>query len=786
MPLLHKLNPPQQEAVLHGDGPLLVLAGAGSGKTRVIVHRIAHLIRERGVPAWQILAVTFTNKAAGEMRERVVQVLGEGDIPLISTFHSFCARILRSEAQHLGYDRSFAIYDDKDCERLLKECALQLNLDDKRYPVKALASAIDEFKNAGLAPDQVSTGTPYEATLARVYALYQERLKRCNAADFGDLLLLMVQLFEQFPEVLKKYQERYRYILVDEYQDTNPVQYRLVRLLAGTRQNLCVVGDDDQSIYGWRGADIRNILEFEKDFPGVKVVKLEQNYRSSKNILDAAWNVVEKNRGRKPKRLWTENPGGESIVYRTLPNEWDEARTVCRETERWLNSGGDLSEVAVFYRTNAQSRVIEDALVSSGIAYHMVGGVRFYARLEVKDILAYLKVLDNPADDVALKRIINTPPRGIGNTTVQRVSELAAQKSISFYRALLEAATGTLLAAGARGKVAAFVDELRRYRSMADTLPLGELAAAVMQDSGYLARLKEAGSEEARERIGNLEELVTAMQAFEQGEGEKGLAAFLEQVALVSDLEQEGEGKKSSVTLMTLHSAKGLEFPVVFMIGMEERLFPHVRALEDPVQMEEERRLCYVGMTRAKKRLYLLNVHRRHIFGQEQRNQPARFLRDVPPELLDTGDLFGAAGTGSVSGSAGLPGGYAAPRSGYGAGYRGGQGTPGGYGASDDDYHNQETGYATPAAAPAVPAASGHNLASLFEEEMEPEFDNEVRQVHEDEAEGVRLGMRVRHGQFGRGIIRKIEGEGDNQKVIVQFSIGYKKLLVRFAGLERD
>jgi len=764
MKLLHNLNPPQKEAVLHGEGPLLVLAGAGSGKTRVIVHRIAHLIHERGVPPWQILAVTFTNKAAGEMRERVSQMLDQGAAPLISTFHSTCARFLRHDIRHLGYDSNFAIYDDKDCEKLLKDCAGELNLDEKKYPPKALGSAIDEFKNAGLTPDQVPTGSPYQATLARVYAVYQERLRRCNAVDFGDLLLLTVRLFEEHPEVLHKYQERYRWILVDEYQDTNPVQYRLVQLLAGERRNLCVVGDDDQSIYGWRGADIRNILEFEKDFPGVKVVKLEQNYRSSKTILDGAWNVVEKNRGRKPKRLWTENPDGEPIVYRTLPNEWEEARLVCRETERFIAEGGDLAEVAVFYRTNAQSRVVEDAMVSAGIPYHMVGGLRFYARLEVKDILAYLKVLDNPADEVALKRIINTPPRGIGNSTVQRISQLASDRAIPFYDAMLDATDGSFLPPAARRSVAAFIVELEKYRELAASLPLPELAAAVIQDSGYLARLKALGSDEARERIENLQELVTAMQVFESGEGEKGLANFLEQVALVSDLEQEGEKKKSSATLMTLHSAKGLEFPLVFMVGMEERLFPHVRALEDPDQMEEERRLCYVGMTRAKKRLFLLNVRRRHIFGQEQMNQAARFIRDIPSELLDTGELFQQ----------------------YGSGYGTGQGE-----------QHQPASYQKSPAAPwsspmnlpkgASPPASAHNLASLFEEEMEPELDNEVRRVPEEHEEGVYLGMRVRHAQFGPGVVRKIEGEGDNQKVIIAFaSVGFKKLLVRFAGLERD
>ncbi|WP_136524011.1 ATP-dependent helicase [Geomonas ferrireducens] len=734
MKLLHNLNPPQKEAVQHGEGPLLVLAGAGSGKTRVIVHRIAYLIHERGVPPWQILAVTFTNKAAGEMRERIRHMLGDGETPLVSTFHSTCARFLRNDIKSLGYDPNFAIYDDKDCERLLKDCAAELNLDEKRYPVKLLGSSIDEFKNQGMSPFDVPADSPYQATLARVYRCYQERLKRCNAVDFGDLLLLTVQLFEEHPEVLEKYLKRYRWIMVDEYQDTNPVQYRLVQLLAGERQNLCVVGDDDQSIYGWRGADIRNILEFEKDFPNVKVVKLEQNYRSTKNILDGAWHVVQKNRGRKPKRLWTDNPEGESIVYRTLPNEWEEARLVCREIERFLSEGGDLSEVAVFYRTNAQSRVIEDAMVAASVPYHMVGGVRFYARLEVKDILAYLKVLDNPADDVSLKRIINTPPRGIGNTTVQRIADFANEKGIPFHDAMLEGAYGPLLPAAAKGKVAAFVNEMEGYKAHSEKLPLSELTAAVINDSGYYARLKSLPRDEGQDRIENLQELVTAMQVYETGPGEKGLADFLEQVALVSDLEHEGDGKKASATLMTLHSAKGLEFQLVFMIGMEEKLFPHARALENPEQMEEERRLCYVGMTRAKKRLFLLNVRRRHIFGQEQMNAPARFIADIPKELLDGGDLWQRS-------------------------------------EPSRDF-----------------TSSSHNLASLFEDEMEPEVaDNEVRMVPEDGEDGIWVGMKVRHAQFGPGTIRKIEGEGDNQKVIVWFNSlgGPKKLLVRFAGLER-
>ena len=728
MNLLHNLNPPQKEAVLHGEGPLLILAGAGSGKTRVIVHRIVYLIRERGIPPWQILAVTFTNKAAGEMRQRVEHLLGGGELPLISTFHSACARILRREIRHLGYEENFAIYDDKDAEKLLKEIVAEFNLDEKRYPAKLFAAAIDECKNTGQRPEDLATGDFLQEKVAKVYAAYQERLQKCNALDFGDLLMLTVRLFETQPAVLERYRERFRWILVDEYQDTNPIQYRLVRLLAGERRNLCVVGDDDQSIYRWRGADIRNILDFEKDFPGVKVVKLEQNYRSTQTILSAAGMVVAKNKGRKPKTLWTENPGGERILYRQLESEREEGRFVCREIERYARSGGRLSAVAVFYRTNAQSRVVEDAMVADGIPYHMVGGMRFYERLEIKDILAYLKVLDNPADEVALKRIINTPPRGIGHATVDKIAEFASRNGMPFFEALREAGKGSLLAPGPKGKIAGFVQLLEGFKGIAGSVSLAELASRVIQETGYSARLKEDRSDEANDRLANLQELLAALEEFEVTNEERTLSAFLEQVALISDLERGGEGN-ASVTLMTLHSAKGLEFPVVFMIGMEERLFPHVRALDDSEQMEEERRLCYVGMTRARERLVLTNARRRRIFGQDQYNSPSRFIADIPREFLDVEEVF----------------------------------QPG------FNFGNEP---------------SRHNLASVFATEIEPES-NEVRVVP-DEPAGVCIGMRVRHGKFGVGTVRKIEGGGDEQKVIVWFnSVGPKKLLVRFAGLER-
>jgi len=717
----------------------LILAGAGSGKTRVITHRIAHLIRERNIHPWNILAVTFTNKAANEMAERVRKLLGGGETPQISTFHSACGRILRREIQHLGYESSFAIYDDRDSERLLKDVLAELDLDDKRFPPKTIGAKIDDFKNRGLFPeaiDAAASGDLFNERLVRIYAAYQERLKKCNALDFGDMLIQTVRLLDEFPEVRRRYQERFQWILVDEYQDTNPVQYRLIKLLAGDRRNLCVVGDDDQSIYSWRGADIRNILEFEKDFPGVRVVRLEQNYRSTATILKAAGEVVRHNFGRKGKTLWTENPAGENIRYLRVESDREEARAVCREIGRLRAGSVPLEEMAVFYRTNAQSRQVEEALVSEALPYHIVGGVRFYARMEVKDILAYLRVLDNPADEISLKRIINVPARGIGNATIDKISILASRDGISMFSALLETAGSGLLAAGPRGKVAAFAAMMERFGKTRASSGLPELARMVMEESGYLARLKGSRDEEDAERLENLEQLLAAMEEFCEKNPDAGLSEFLEQVSLVSDLEQ-GEQGKPSVTLMTLHAAKGLEFKAVFMIGMEERLFPHVRALDDMDGMEEERRLCYVGMTRARERLYLLNARRRYLFGQDQANPPSRFLKDIPAELLDE-----EGNSGRIERPSGL----------------------------------------TPAVRQIK--AESHNLAAA----LEFSHSGEVEIVPEppEEYGEVFVGMKVRHAKFGLGTIRKIEGSGEAQKAIVWFnSAGPKKLLLRFAGLER-
>ncbi len=750
MNLLAHLNPPQKEAVLHGEGPLLILAGAGSGKTRVITNRIAHLIRERGVRPWNILAVTFTNKAAREMAERVAKLLGGGDVPQISTFHAACGRILRRDIHHLGFQSSFAIYDDRDSSRLLKDVIAEMDLDEKRFAVNAVSARIDSFKNRGLFPEDIGSippGDVYNRKVVEIYAVYQERLKKCNALDFGDMMIQVVRLLTRFPEVCSFYRERFQWLLVDEYQDTNPVQYNLIRLLAGERKNLCVVGDDDQSIYSWRGADIRNILEFEKDFPGVKIIRLEQNYRSTATILAAAGAVVKQNFGRKGKTLWTENPAGEKIRYERVESDREEARFISREISLLKNSAMPLDEMAVFYRTNAQSRLIEEALVGSALPYHIVGGVRFYSRLEVKDILAYLRVLDNPADEVSLKRIINVPARGIGNSTVDKISLQAFQQGVTFFEALQLATRNGLLSAAPRSKITAFVAMLGDFFETARNSTLAELTRSVMQRSGYLDRLKFSRDPDDTDRLENLEQLLAAIEEFSEKNPGAGLSDFLEQVSLVSDLEQ-GEVGQPSVTLMTLHAAKGLEFKAVFMAGMEERLFPHVRSLDDLDGMEEERRLCYVGMTRARERLYLLNARRRYLFGQEQHNQVSRFLQEIPPELLDDG------GNGN---------------------YRRDEAQ-----LNHDFNYDQATFQSIRRAVPAE--GSAHNLAAALS------FSDEIETIPEpcEKQDGIYIGMKVRHGKFGVGTIRKIEGEDEGQKVVVWFSsVGPKKLMVRFAGLER-
>ncbi len=655
-PLLDTLNPIQSEAVLHTDGPVLIVAGAGSGKTRALTHRIAYLIREKGVSPYAILAITFTNKAAREMAERVQGLLGEriASGMWILTFHSTCARILRREHVHLGLPSSFTIYDDADTERLLAAVLRDLDLDAKRYPPRAMAAAIGRAKDHVLSAEEFSAaaGNFYEQTIAKVYSEYERRKHTAGALDFDDLITEVVGLFRGHPDVLEHYQERFPYILVDEYQDTNRAQYQLVNLLAAKYRNICVVGDADQGVYSWRGATIQNLLDFERDYPDAEVFLMEQNYRSTSNILAVANALIERNVQRKPKSLWTETPGGELAVRYRADDEHEEALYVAEETHRLVEQEGHrYSDVAIFYRTNAQSRVLEDIFMRAGIPYRVVGGVRFYQRREIKDVLAYLRLLLNPQDAVSARRVINTPKRGIGAATVSAIESLAAFEEIPFLEAARRADVLTELGTRAKGAVSGFIGVMDRlqeaYEGGAGPKRMVEAAAT---ESGYVLELEAERTVEAEGRIENLRELGGVAAEFEQRSPEGTLAEFLEQVSLVSEQDEYDEGS-GSVTLMTLHNAKGLEFGVVFIIGLEDGVFPHYRSMGEPAQLEEERRLMYVGVTRAQERLYLTHAWSRSLFGSTSFNPPSRFLGEIPGELLrsiDEAELGDGSG-GSAS-----------------------------------------------------------------------------------------------------------------------------------------
>ncbi|RMF94066.1 MAG: DUF3553 domain-containing protein [Nitrospinota bacterium] len=639
MNLTGRLNPRQREAVEWTEGPLLILAGAGSGKTRVITHRIAYLIKEKGVLPWRILALTFTNKAAAEMKRRVEALLGgrlSSDI-WISTFHAACARILRQEIARLGYSSHFLIYDSADQLDLIRECLRELNINRDLYPARRIAARISRLKNQLLTPEAYAASGPFfglEEQVRRVYALYQQKLKERDALDFDDLLMLTVRLWETYPEVLHAYQNRFRYILVDEYQDTNRVQYHLLALLTQTHRNICVVGDDDQGIYGWRGATIENILSFEEQFPGCKVIRLEENYRSTRTILEAANQVIRHNRHRKRKTLWTQRPAGKPLHLFIGETEIDEADFVCATIKDLCHSGPyHFSDMAILYRTNAQSRVFEDALRRERIPYQIVGGLRFYDRKEVKDILAYLRLIVNPQDTVSLQRIINLPPRGIGRVTLERLFAAAGTRQLSPFDVIphLDAQSG--IPAGTRRKLEGFYHFIQECRTRMATLPPARLVEEVLERSGYLAMLEKGEATEAEARIENIKELISAADVFTLQNPEASLTDFLDQTALISDQDLLEEGK-GGVVLMTLHTAKGLEFPVVFMVGMEEGLFPHARSLHSEAEREEERRLCYVGITRAKEELYFTAAEYRRIYGTGQHNPLSPFLEDIDPSLV--------------------------------------------------------------------------------------------------------------------------------------------------------
>lgn len=661
--LLEGLNEPQRAAVTHVGAPLLIVAGAGSGKTRVLTQRIAYLLAERKVHPGEILAITFTNKAAGELKERVQhQVGGRARLMWVSTFHSACLRILRAEHEHAGLKSSFSIYDADDSRRLMQLVARELDLDPKRYPPRALAAQVSNLKNELVDPDDFEPHGPAQRVLAEAYPLYQQRLQQAHALDFDDLIMRTVHLLRAKPEVAEKYRRRFKHVLVDEYQDTNHAQYVLVKELVGQTGELCVVGDADQSIYAFRGATIRNILEFERDYPQAKTILLEQNYRSTQTILNAANAVIDRNPDRKPKRLWSDQGAGEMIVGYVADTEHAEADFVAREIDRLGDAGrARAGEVAVFYRTNAQSRVFEDVFIRLGLPYKVVGGVRFYERKEVKDALAYLRAISNEDDTVSMRRIFNTPKRGLGDRSESIVEAFAAREKISFGAALRRAGEAPGLAARAVHTIADFVAMLDEAREAAAAVAPEEVLELILTRSGLLAELEESLDPQDEGRVENLQELVSVAREYAErvgaaGEEEPTLAGFLEQVALVADADEvpdDDPEHQGVVTLMTLHTAKGLEFPVVFLTGLEDGVFPHLRSLGDVKELEEERRLAYVGITRARLRLYLSRSVTRSAWGQPQYNPPSRFLEELPPELVDwqrTADAYTSWGGGGIGG----------------------------------------------------------------------------------------------------------------------------------------
>lgn len=633
------LNPQQAEAVINTEGPMLIMAGAGSGKTKVLTCRVANLL-QKGVRPYRILAITFTNKAAAEMRERVNNMSGPAakDVWLF-TFHAFCARFLRMEIDKLpGYGGNFAIYDTADSQNLIKQILKEMNLDDKRFQPSGILSRISNAKNAlqDAAAFARQAGDFYEQKVADIYSRYEQKLQLNNALDFDDLLMLSIKLLQENKEVREKYQDRFDYLLVDEYQDTNHAQYLLTKFLAAEHRNICVVGDADQSIYGWRGADIQNILDFEKDYPDAKVIKLEQNYRSTQIILDAANAVIENNTGRKPKNLWTENKSGADIIYFQAVDERDEARFVIEQLQNLQRTENKkLGDMAILYRTNTQSRIFEEMLIKSGISYNMVGGLKFYERKEIKDIIAYLRVIFNPADSLSLLRIINVPKRGIGDASLAKIQAYAAANNVSLFEAVSNAAAIDGLSSRFVSKLDDLAGIIFELMNLANEAPVEDLIDRVLRDTGYLEELENERTPQAQSRIDNLHELISVAQEFAASEEENNLENFLAHVALVSDIDDTELGE-DAITLMTLHSSKGLEFPVVFLVGMEEGLFPHARTLMDETEIEEERRLCYVGITRAKEKLFLSSTKMRTIYGNTVTYPPSRFLQEIPARLVKT------------------------------------------------------------------------------------------------------------------------------------------------------
>ena len=768
---LNDLNPMQRRAAETLEGPVLILAGAGSGKTRTLTYRVANLL-EHGVKAWHILALTFTNKAAREMRERIERLAGaDAGEAWIGTFHSICCRILRRDIEKLGYERSFTIYDDDDQQRVIKAVLKELDIDEKFLPPKAVSTDISDAKNRLLSPDEwlQKRGGDYRSQKTHdVMTRYEQRLRAANALDFDDLLVKTLQLFVEHPPVLEYYQGRFQYVHVDEYQDTNYAQYQLVRLITRESRNLCVVGDDDQSIYGWRGADIRNILDFEKDFPDATVIKLEQNYRSTANILDAANQIIAHNEGRKEKELWTEDGEGEKITLYAAADERDEAAWICQRIRQLQRGGTPYGSIAILYRMHALSRVLEETLMRAGIPYHVYGGTRFYDRREVRDVLAYLRVIQNPADDISLSRIINVPKRAIGDSTVEQLTQYARQNDMSLYAAV--AAPPDTLASRARKNVNEFSSLIVSLLLAKETLPLSEFVQKVIDDSGLIAQYQKEENEENQARIENIREFMGAVTEFEQKSEDKSLFAFLENVALVTELDNQ-DSAPSFVTMMTLHSAKGLEYDAVFMSGMEEGIFPSARAMQEDNRVEEERRLCYVGVTRARKLLHLSYARRRMLFNQMQFNAPSCFLQEIPKRLIRE-EQSSAAQSASY--------GYGAPAArGASWGSYGGSGMrrQGGY---QDNESRPQYGYgdtvpqrrAPAPKAPARPAQQPWNIPGV----QRGFVPSPARSV---QVQLFKVGDKVQHPKFGKGVIREVTGSGDAARLHIVFPVFGEKVLAQ-------
>ncbi len=782
MSIYDTLNPKQKEAVLHTDGPLLILAGAGSGKTRVLTHRIAYLIDECGVNPWNIMAITFTNKAAGEMRERVDNLVGFGAESIwVSTFHSSCVRILRRHIENLGYTTSFSIYDSDDQKTLMRQVFKTLDIDTKQFKERSVLAAISSAKDKLITPEEflLNAGGDFrEKKTGEIYKEYQKQLKKNNALDFDDLIVKTVELFQNNPQILDYYQERFRYIMVDEYQDTNMAQFKLVSLLASKYRNLCVVGDDDQSIYRFRGADIQNILSFENTFPGTMVIKLEQNYRSTQNILDAANEVIRHNFGRKDKTLWTANGEGDKILFKQFDTAKDEADFVVRQIR---DSGYSYQDQAVLYRTNAQSRLLEERCIFYNVPYRLVGGVNFYQRKEIKDILAYLKTIANGVDDLSVIRIINVPKRGIGATTIGRVTAFASEHNMSFYDTLKEAKQIPGIGKAAE-KISRFIAQMEVFRAMAysEEYSMKDLIDHILEDTGYEEELQEEGEIEAQTRLENIEELINKAAAYEEDSEHPTLDEFLEQVALVADIDNVDD-TEDRVTLMTLHSAKGLEFPKVYLVGMEDGLFPGMMSImsDDKTEMEEERRLCYVGITRAKKELVLTAARQRMINGETRWSKPSRFINEIPPNLLDTDKLQPAFGKSKQDdpGDFGLPWdqGSKSGVSRFGMGYNAyaskTTSPPGNSGAGYKNAKNFGTG------------GFGSSMQSL-EPKKKPGF-GKTFTVQKAASLAYKEGDRVKHAKFGEGTVKEIVDGARDYEVTVEFDKGgQKKMLAGFAKLE--